>query len=107
MDNANQYELVVSEGSRHILEKVLAAILFSVAAFVLLRCSYYVFVVYSPKNVLEDMFFFLENGLPCIAGGLYFSVTKTVLIDVDKDKLISRFHLGAFYRDRHSTVPKL
>lgn len=43
----------------------------------------------------------------CLVGGIYFSMTKTVLIDTDKDILISRFNVGIFSRDIKSKVPEL
>ena len=43
----------------------------------------------------------------CFAGGVHFSVVKTVLIDLDKDQLISRYCLGPFSYDSKDIIPEL
>ncbi len=43
----------------------------------------------------------------CLAGGISFSITKDILIDVDKDKLISVYMVGPFTKKISSTVPEL
>lgn len=107
MAEKSEFELVVCEGEKALWEKALAAVFFGVAIFALMRMLYYTFIEPSAENALDDLFFVLRNGLSAVALGLFFSVTKTVLIDTDQDKLISRYHLGPFYRDRLSVVPQL
>jgi hypothetical protein len=49
----------------------------------------------------------IKNICAGLAGGIAFSITKTVLIDIDKDKLISRYTVGPFSRDVLTVVPEL
>lgn len=53
-----------------------------------------------PANIIKLIVFLF--GL-----GVTFSITKTIFIDVDKNKLISRYFIGPFYKDIFSEIPKL
>lgn len=52
-----------------------------------------------PKKIQATTFF--------LTGGISFSVVKAVLIDCDTNKLVSRFSVGPFSRDRRTEVPEL
>lgn len=102
-----EFELVVSEKRRPIWMLVLASIFFTISICV---------VIYSVKTIWEVGFDRLSVKFPAnmiklivfSAGfGVTFSITKTVLIDVDKNKLISRYFIGPFYKDVLSVIPNL
>ena len=107
MKNNNEFELIVAQG-----ENLWWRLLLSVAFFTLM-----VWVV--SENIImfynygfhEDTFRAFSKSLFTIGysltGGIIFAVTKTILIDVDKDLLISRFNVGPFSKDVKSTVPQL
>lgn len=102
-----EYELVVSENKRSIWSLILASVCFTISVCLLL---YSIKVIYQsgfdnvsvkfPANMIKLIVF--SAGL-----GVTFSVTKTILIDVDKNKLISRYFIGPFYKDVLSEIPKL
>ena len=43
----------------------------------------------------------------CFAGGVSFSLTKNILIDLDKEKLVSIYIVGPFSRKVNTALPKL
>jgi len=102
-----QYELVVNQGKRPFWMRLLAAIFFTI---VICRLYYVALSIY--QIGFDDT---LAKTLPgnikaiacCFAGGVYYSITKNILIDTDKDILISRFYVGPFSRDIKSQVPEL
>lgn len=104
---ANEYELIVEPGRNPIWKTLLATGFFSFVVFLLyqLVCIYWQHQSdeYTPKQ--------LAGIIECIAyslsGGVFFSVMKTVLIDLDKDKLVSRFCIGPFSKDVITPVPQL
>ena len=102
-----EYELVVSSGKRPLWKIVVAALLFTVAIFSLyqfaMACIFVDLAESSPK-LLPGI---IERIALCASGGFYLSVAKTVLIDTDKDQLISRFSIGPFSKDVITTVPQL
>ncbi len=105
--NKNEFELIVSEGNRPLWMRIIAASFF----FLMLYFLYELIVVIYYRGF--DQYFskalprFVESIAYCLSGGIAFSVTKTVLIDVDKDVLISRFCVGPFSRGVNSKVPQL
>ncbi|MFY7742427.1 MAG: hypothetical protein ACOVQR_07265 [Flavobacterium sp.] len=102
-----EFELIVSENKRSIWSLILASIFFTITVFSIL---YFIKIIYQlgfdkipvkfPARMIELIVF--SAGL-----GVTFSITKTILIDVDKNKLISRYFIGSFYKDILSEVPKL
>jgi hypothetical protein len=101
----NEYELVVVPGNRPIWKTILAAVFFTAIIFLVFQ-----FVQICSRDILEkpnEMANILKCIGFCIAGGIYFSLMKIVLIDTDKDKLISRFFIGPFSKDVITSVPQL
>jgi hypothetical protein len=102
-----EFELIVSENKRSIWSLILASVFFTISVCLLL---YSVKIIYQlgfdnisvkfPANMIKLIVF--SAGL-----GVTFSITKTILIDVDKNKLISRYFIGPFYKDILSEIPKL
>jgi hypothetical protein len=107
MKEKNEFELVVSPGRRPIWKTILAALFFTVMVYSIYEIIY----MYWNLGICEYTSKYLPKFTELIAyslsGGVAFSVMKSVLIDVDKDKLISRFYIGPFSRDVLSTVPEL
>ncbi|NHM06590.1 hypothetical protein G4D82_05105 [Flavobacterium sp. CYK-4] len=102
----NEFELIVSQGKRPFWQRLMAAICFTGVLYLLFNIVL-LFYRYgfslAPKAAgasFELIAYFLVTGIG-------FSMTKTILIDTDKDKLISRFCIGPFSRDVLSQVPEL
>lgn len=102
----NEFELVVSQGKRPFWQRLFAAICFTGVLYLLFSTAW-LFYQYgfslAPKAAgasFQLIAYFLATGIG-------FSVTKTILIDTDENKLISRFCIGPFSRDVLSEVPEL
>jgi len=107
MKDTSEYELIISQGNRPIWKTILASLFFTLALYLLciILLPFFFFEVNegmfkSGAHDLRSMFFFL-------AAGIHQSIMKTVLIDVDKNKIISRYHIGPFSRDKKSDAPEL
>ena len=107
MEDQNEFELIISEGSRRWYERALAIFFFSCALFFLYRLG----CLFFENEPDEDLFMHAAHELKpiavCFAGGIAFSMTKTILIDVDKNKLISRYEVGRFSRNHIANIPAL
>ncbi len=107
MEEKNEFELVVLPGNRPLWMRILAAIFFTFIIYVLYDYAtllYYEGWCKRTNNALPKV---VEAVAYALSGGIAFSVVKTVLIDVDKDKLISRFSVGPFSKDVLSVIPEL
>ncbi|HMI07141.1 MAG TPA: hypothetical protein VK528_06325 [Flavobacterium sp.] len=107
MAGKTEYELIVSEGKRALWQRIFAALCFTTLMYYLyLLCCLLWQLGICPET--EKLLPGFVKGIGfLLSGGIAFSVTKTVLIDTDKDKLISRFVVGPFFRDVMSKVPEL
>ncbi len=103
----NEFELIVSQGKRHVWRTLLSAVFFTGMFYY----SYQLFIVIADigynEKIGKTYAHLLEIIALCLAGGINFSIMKTVMIDTDQNKLISRFFIGPFSHDRISTVPML
>jgi len=100
-------ELIVMPGRRPVWKTLLATVFFSFMIY----CLYQLGCICWDNNLDEYPSKQLANLVEGIAlslsGGISFAVMKTVLIDVDKDKLVSRFFIGPFQKDVLTKVPAL
>lgn len=103
----NEYELVVIPGRRPIWKTVLATFFFSFMIYLLYQlgciCWDNRLSEYRPKQLAS----LVEGIALSLSGGVSFALMKTVLIDIDKDKLVSRFFIGPFQKDMLTKVPQL
>ncbi len=107
MERKSEFELIVSEGKLPISKAIVAAAFFTGVCYILyidFKLLYYA-GFNSKTGILAAKT--LKGVGYCVAGGVAFSVTKTILIDTDNDKLISRYCVGPFHRDVLTTVPTL
>ena len=107
MEQDEEFELIVHEGKRPLWQSIVAAILFSLMFYLIYQSArlfyYFGYSDFTLKSVPH-----LVYGIAyCLVLALGFSVVKSVLIDIDKDKLVSRFTLGPFSYDQLSAVPSL
>jgi hypothetical protein len=103
-----QYELIVSEGKRPFWMLLMAAICFTLVIYNLYNLA----IAFFEPGFNEGQATILipdtiQSVTTMMLSGIAFSITKTVLIDTDKDLLISRFCVGPFSKDVKSKVPQL
>ena len=107
MEEKNEYELVVLPGNRPLWMRILAALFFTFMLYVLYDYSRLLCYEGWCKHTNDELPEVVKSVSYCLSGGIAFSVIKTVLIDVDKDKLVSRFSVGPFSKDVLSVIPEL
>jgi hypothetical protein len=105
--NNSEYELIVSEGKLPIWRVLLAASFFTGLIYLLYLIGLIFYRYGFDIKVAKPLASTVKLCSLCLAGGISFSMTKTILIDVDRDKLISRYTLGPFSKDALSKVPQL
>lgn len=103
----NEFELIVSQGKRPLWQRLIAAVFFAVLFYFLLQLLLVLFYYGFGLHLMAQLVLTAGPMAYTLTGGVFFSVTKTILIDTDKDKLISRFCIGPFSRDVLSQVPEL
>ena len=106
-ENPNDFELIIAEGKIPIWRLLVSVVFFS--ALIWLFVQHIRMFYYAGFN--EETFTVFSKSLGsiayCLAGGTAFAISKTVLIDVDRDLLISRYNVGMISKDVKSSVPKL
>lgn len=106
-ENLNEYELIVSEGRRPIWMRILAALFFTLMICTIYEVAMEIYNSGTDELNTNEISREIKTIALCLAGGISFSVTKTVLLNLDNDLLISRFCVGPFSRDVKSKVPQL
>lgn len=107
MENDEEFELIVHEGNRPWWQTIIAGLIFTFMFYLIYHAVLmFYYLGYNDGTVRAfPSFFFLI--VCCIVAGISFSLVKSVLIDVDKDKLVTRFTIGKFSYDHISPVPSL
>jgi hypothetical protein len=104
---SSQFELIVSQPKNPIWKIILSGIFFAFAIRSIITIALQPqFSHLEP----EDAMLFNKNvfvAMAGIAGGIYYSVRLTILIDTDKGKLVSRYFLGFFSIDKTTEIPEL
>lgn len=102
-----EYELVVHAGKRPLWQLIISAFLFAVMFYYIYKtCQLFYFFGYSDHTLI--IFPKYVNIMAyTFAAGFTSSIMKSVLIDLDKDKLVSRFSIGPFSWDKLSIIPEL
>jgi hypothetical protein len=107
MENDNEYELIVSQGKLPLWRVIVASLFFSFMIYMLyLLCLIFRKVELDnvkPKGIAG----IIEIVAFCFAGGVSFSITKNILIDLDKGKLVSVYMVGPFSRKVIKALPEL
>ncbi|AWA29476.1 hypothetical protein HYN48_04885 [Flavobacterium magnum] len=107
MKEDDEFELVVHQGRMPIWKTLLAAILFTGMLYFL----YDMFVViwdYGLNDATNRRFAGdIKLVGMTLAGGISFSLRKSVMIDLDKNRLVSKFNVGPFCRNVRSEIPQL
>jgi len=107
MSNVHENELVVSEGKKSRFENILAGVFYTIFSLLVLSVLYNVLIDESSWIFIQSIYAPLTAALFCLALALNYSIAKTRLIDLKKNKLISRYSIGPFMQDQLSEVPKL
>jgi hypothetical protein len=107
MEISREYELVVSEGKLPIWKVIVAAAFFTAMCYLIYADAKLLYYIGISESTCTEVAESLWGISFCLAGGIAFAITKTVLIDVEKDKLISRFDVGPFTRETQTDVPEL
>ncbi len=103
----NEYELIVSQ-PKNPLWKIILSVLFYTFAFYAIAM-----IVFQPhfSNLTEEEAAAFHKHIIifmiCFAGGVYSSVRATILIDTDKEKLVTKYFLGFFHIKTTAEIPKL
>lgn len=107
MEKDEEFELIVHEGNRPLWQTIIAGFIFTFMFYIIYQAVLmFYYQGYNDDTVRAfPSFFYLI--VCCIVAGTSFSLVKSVFIDVDKDKLVTRFRIGLFSYDRISPVPSL
>lgn len=104
---SKEYELIVSQKKNPIWKIIISGLFFGFAIIAIID-------IFSMQHysdfTQEESNIFIKNivvAMICTIGGIYSSVRLTILIDVDKDKLVSRYFLGFFTIERLTNIPEL
>ena len=97
--NREDFELVVEQGRRPFWMLLVAALMFTYVFYAIYEIGYFLYLYGFKLEVGVVAAKCLKGVVYCLAGGISYSVRKTVLIDVDKNILISRYNVGVFSRD--------
>jgi hypothetical protein len=104
---SNEYELIVSQPKNPIWKIIISGIFFAFA----IRSIVNIFLMEHFSDLTqEESVLFNKNifiVMVCLMGGVYSSVRLTILIDTDKEKLVSRYFLGFFSINKISEIPEL
>lgn len=107
MEENKEYELVVSQGKLPWWRIIVASLFFSYMIYMLyILCILFYkvdFLKVKPKGIAG----IIEVAAFCFAGGISFSITKSILIDLDKEKLVSIYTVGLFSKKIITALPKL
>ncbi len=107
MEQVDEYELIVSQGKLPWWKIIIASLFFSsmIYWFYVIFITFYKYEVddINPKYIA----YLIKYATLSLAGGISFSITKNILIDIDKNKLISVYMVGPFSRKVTTVVPEL
>ena len=107
MEKDEEFELIVHEGNRPLWQTLLAGIIFTLMFYLVYQTILLFYYFGYSEFTLKSIPHLVYGITYCLVLGLGFSVVKSVLIDVDKDKLVSRFTIGPFSYDKLAAVPSL
>lgn len=107
MEKDEEFELIVHEGSRSWWQTIIAGLIFTFMFYLIYHAVIMFYHQGYNDATVKTFPYFFYLIVCCIVAGTSFSLVKSVLIDVDKDKLITRFSIGIFSYDRISPVPSL
>lgn len=107
MEKDQEFELIVHEGNRPFWQTVVASLIFTVMFYFIYQMGQLCYHFGYSEYTLKMFPHFVFPIAYCLVLGLGFSVVKSVLIDVDTDKLVTRFSIGMFSYDKSSPVPSL
>lgn len=106
MKDASSHEIVVKQGKRHPLELLIGGVSFSIFFYLL-----FLFCFRLWKNDSFDVVGSLYNLIilsgSLLATGIGFTVTKSIVIDLQKNKLVSVYSVGFFNHYKTSEIPEL
>lgn len=107
MSSKNEFELIVHQGQRPLWQTIFASACFTLMFyFVFIGCKMFYVFGYT-DFCLSKLPSLVEGIVYCFCAGLALSVVKSVFIDLDQNKLISRYAVGPFSHKKVSTIPAL
>lgn len=107
MENDNEYELIVSNGKLPLWRIIIASLFFSFMIYMLYILCILFYRVELAKVKPKGIAGIIEIAAFCFAGGVSFSIKKSILIDLDKEKLVSIYMVGPFSRKVIKALPEL
>ncbi|MEK8179212.1 hypothetical protein WMW71_02555 [Flavobacterium buctense] len=107
MEENNEYELVVSQGKLPWWRIIVASLFFSYMIYMLYILCILFYKVDLVKVKPKGIAGIIEVAAFCFAGGVSFSITKSILVDLDKEKLVSIYSVGLFSKKIITALPEL
>ena len=107
MKDIENDEIIIHQGKRHFLEIVLGSIFYAAIVFVLIFTFYDLLISGNIKVFIwkiHNILILIGILLPM---ALSFTVTKSIIINPVKEKLISIYSVGVFSKRIESKIPKL
>ncbi|WP_298155112.1 hypothetical protein [Flavobacterium sp.] len=109
MKEENEFELVVHQGRIPIWKTFLAALLFT-ATFYFLYDMFAVVIDHgfgTSTSVVRRFAGDIKLAGIALASGISLSIRKSVMIDLDENRLVSKYMVGPFCRNVRAEVPQL
>jgi hypothetical protein len=106
MEQKTGFDVAIYEGQRAWYERVLATFFFGVSVCLCLSLLYFTFIAPSYRGFILSLYETVGIGLYSFGMGLRFATTKDMLIDVDTNKIMTRYAVGVFSHEVISKVNK-
>ncbi|MFN4026213.1 MAG: hypothetical protein ACK4IZ_02060 [Flavobacterium sp.] len=107
MEDYNEYELVVSQGKLPWWRIIVASLFFTYMIYMLYILGMAFYKVDFDKVNPKEIAGVIKTASFCLAGGVSFAITKSILIDLDKEKLVSVYMVGPFTSKVNTALPEL
>lgn len=102
-----EFELIVQPGKRPLWKTLLSAVSFTLMFYYLYKLGQLFYYFGYSDYSLKVFPSFVKCAVYFFVAGFTMAVMKSVLIDLDKDKLVSRFYIGLLSWDKLSMIPEL
>ena len=102
-----EFELIVQHGKRPLWKTLLSAVSFTLMFYYLYKLGQLFYYFGYSDYSLKAFPSFVQCAVYFFVAGFTMAVMKSVVIDLDKANLVSRFYIGLLSWDKLSTIPEL